>query len=64
MTVLESVEPKAVGISPQRLGLISARLDAETAKGGVTSASILVARRGKIVLHRGFGRLNERPNAT
>ena len=60
-TLLEPGEPAEVGMSAERLGEITARLQAETGTGGITSASILVARRGKVVLHRGFGKLNPHP---
>ena len=56
--VLQPGEAAAVGMSEARLGRIAARLREETSRGGVGSASILVARHGRVVLHQGFGRLN------
>lgn len=61
--MLEPGDPRAVGVSPERLERICARLKAETESGGVPAASILVARQGKLLLHRGFGRLSARPGA-
>ena len=61
--VLQPGEPSDVGMSPERLQRISDRLQTETSDGGITSASILVARHGKVVLHRGFGKLNQHPDA-
>lgn len=52
-----------VGIAPARLDRIVRRLEFETTKGDVTSASVLVARQGAIVLHRGFGKLSPAANA-
>jgi serine-type D-Ala-D-Ala carboxypeptidase len=60
---LEAGDPAAVGMSAARLDRVVECLEAETARGQVTSASICVAREGRVVLHRGFGRLNERPDA-
>lgn len=57
--VLEPSNAAEAGMSSQRLARIVDRLHAETNGGGVRSASILVARHGKIVLHRGFGKLNQ-----
>ena len=52
-----------VGVSDPRLQQIANRLQSETDSGRVSAASILVARHGKTVLHRGFGRLNAKPDA-
>lgn len=60
---LEPGEAAEVGMSAKRLGEIAERLHAETKSKEVTSASILVARRGKVILHRGFGKLNPYPDA-
>lgn len=54
----ETADPAAVGMSPQGLQRIVDRLQAETTDGAVRSASVLVARRGSVVLHGGFGRLS------
>lgn len=61
--VLRPGKPAEVGMSAKRLEQISDRLQAETKEGDITSASVLVARHGKVVLHRGFGKLNPLPNA-
>ena len=60
---LEPAEPQAVGMSAERLERISKRLASVTESGEVTAASVLVARHGKVVLHQGFGRLKDTPNA-
>jgi CubicO group peptidase (beta-lactamase class C family) len=62
-TRLEADRPAAVGMSQARLDRVVDCLETETARGEVTSASICVARKRRVVLHRGFGRLNEQPNA-
>jgi CubicO group peptidase (beta-lactamase class C family) len=62
-TRLEADRPAAVGMSAERLDRVVQCLEGETAQRLVTSASICVARRGRIVLHRGFGRLNEQSDA-
>ena len=61
--VLEPGDPAEAGMSAERLQGIIDRLQAETTKGGITSASILVARHGNVVLDSGFGKLNPHPNA-
>ena len=61
--VLQPGQAAEVGMSAARLRKISARLQAETAGGGVGSASVLVARHSRVVLHQGFGRLNRSPGA-
>ena len=61
--VLQPGKAAEVGMSAARLREISARLKAETSRGGVGSASILVARHARVVLHQGFGRLNRSPGA-
>lgn len=62
-SVLVPGEPSSVGISAERLRRISERLQNETTSGQVTSASVLVARHGTIVLHQGFGKLQPREDA-
>jgi CubicO group peptidase (beta-lactamase class C family) len=52
-----------VGMSQSRLDRVVDCLTAETEQRRVTSASIFVARYGRIVLHRGFGRLSEQADA-
>ena len=61
--VLRPGAAEEVGMSAARLHRIADRLREETSEGGVGSASILVARHGKVVLHQGFGRLNRHPGA-
>lgn len=55
--VLEPGDPETVDLSRARLQKISEKLRKETSNGEVMSASVLIARRGVIVLHEGFGRL-------
>ena len=61
--VLQPGEAAAVGMSEARLRRIADRLGKETSRGGVGSASILVARHARVVLHQGFGKLNRSPRA-
>ena len=61
--ILVAGRPEEAGMSSPRLNRIADRLQTETSSGRVTSASILVARHGKIVLHRGFGKLHSGPGA-
>lgn len=60
---LETTQPADVGMSQSRLDRVVDCLQAETGSGHVTSASICVARHGRIVLHRGFGRLSDQTDA-
>lgn len=53
---LRPAEPATVGMSAERLDRAAALLKAETDAGRVLSASIIVARNERIVLHRGYGR--------
>jgi CubicO group peptidase (beta-lactamase class C family) len=59
---LEPGRAADVGISQSRLNRVLDCLDTETQRH-VTAASICVARHGRIVLHRGFGRLSEQTDA-
>ena len=52
-----------VGMSQSRLDRVVDCLAVETGQRHLTSASICVARQGRIVLHRGFGRLSEQTDA-
>ncbi len=61
--VLETGKPADVGMSAERLARITDHLEAETQNSDVTSASVLVARHGKVILHRGFGKLNPHPDS-
>lgn len=55
--VLRAGRPEQVGMSARRLGLVDEILSDETKSGRVTAASVLVARRGVIVLRGGWGTL-------
>ncbi len=59
--VLKTGKPGEVGMSAGRLERAAAILEEETRSGRVLAASILVARKGVIVLHRGSGRLSPDP---
>lgn len=58
----QSLVPGAGVASPQ-LETASQILSAETSSGRVLAASLLVARHGKILLHRGYGKLAPAANA-
>ena len=60
---LKAGRPADVGMSQSRLDRAVDCLTEETGQRHVTSASICVARHGRIVLHRGFGRLSEQTDA-
>jgi CubicO group peptidase (beta-lactamase class C family) len=60
---LEAGRGSDVGMSQSRLDRVIECLTLETEQRRVTSASICVARHGRIVLHRGFGRLSEQTDA-
>src|SRR5262245_61394557 len=55
--VLKMGKPDQVGMSARRLERVNEILTDETRSGRVTAASVLVARRGVIVLRAGWGRL-------
>ncbi|MBI3698664.1 MAG: beta-lactamase family protein [Acidobacteria bacterium] len=55
---LRPAKPEAVGMSAARLESAAALLSSEVEQGRVLAASMIVARREKVVLHKGFGRLN------
>src|SRR5438034_6420350 len=55
--VLKMGKPEQVGMSARRLEIVNQILTEETRTGRVTAASVLVARRGVIVLHGGWGTL-------
>src|SRR5262249_40077832 len=59
--VLKIGKPEQVGMSARRLEVVNQILTDETASRRVTAASVLVARRGIIVLRRGWGTLNPDP---
>lgn len=56
--VLRPGRPEEVGMSSRRLARVDEILTEETRSGRVTAASVLVARRGVIVLRDGWGRLS------
>ncbi|MCC6591017.1 MAG: beta-lactamase family protein [Bryobacterales bacterium] len=60
---LRPADPSSAGMSKDRLERAAGLLKAETDSGRVLSASILVARNERIVLHRGFGRMAPTANA-
>jgi CubicO group peptidase (beta-lactamase class C family) len=55
-------DPAAAGMSAERLERAAAIVEAETRAERVNAASVLAARRGKIVLHRGFGKAAGKPD--
>jgi CubicO group peptidase (beta-lactamase class C family) len=55
--VLTMGKPEQVGMSAKRLEIVNKILTEETKSGRVTAASVLVARRGVIVLRGGWGTL-------
>ena len=55
---LQSGIPASVGISPAGLDCATELLESEVRQGRLGAASILVARRGVVVLHKGFGHLS------
>ncbi len=59
--ILKSGQPEEVGMSAKRLQQAGQILEEETRSGRVLAASILVARHGIIVLHRGSGKLSPDP---
>lgn len=56
-------DPAAVGMSRAGLDRVTELLDSEVHGRGVDAASILVARHGTIVLHKGFGHLSSETGA-
>jgi len=54
--VLRNGKPEDVALSPERLDEAARILEEETRSGRIRTASILVARRGVVVLDRGFGK--------
>jgi CubicO group peptidase (beta-lactamase class C family) len=60
---LKTGTPESAGMSASGLARAATILESEVAKRHVGAASILVARRGTIVLHQGFGRLSSKPDS-
>ncbi|MBL8230248.1 MAG: beta-lactamase family protein [Bryobacterales bacterium] len=63
MAQLPTAAPARAGMSADRLERAAAILDAQVRSGELGAASLLVARNGTVVLHRGFGKLSPAPNA-
>ena len=63
MAQLSNAPPASVGMSTAQLDRAAQLLETETSGGRVLSASLLVARDGRIVLHRGFGRMHPDKNS-
>jgi CubicO group peptidase (beta-lactamase class C family) len=57
-TLVAASDPETAGMSRAALKNATGVLEAGIRSGEIHSASILVARRGKIVLHNGFGRMS------
>ncbi len=55
--------PAAAGVSQAQLEQASRLIQAEVDSGQLGAAAILVARNGRILLHRGYGRLSTAPDA-
>src|SRR5437667_8408442 len=60
---LQPGDPASVGISRAGLDRVSALLETEVRHKGLGAVSILVARRGTIVLHKGYGHLSNKPGS-
>src|SRR6476646_4411504 len=56
-------DPASVGMSRAGLDRVSGMLESEVREGRLGASSILVARRGTIVLHKGFGHLSPQPGS-
>ena len=61
--VLRKGKPEDVGMSSERLEQAARILEEETRSGRILSASIVVARRGIVVLERGTGRRSPDPSS-
>jgi CubicO group peptidase (beta-lactamase class C family) len=62
-TLATAADPESAGMSSSGLRNATNLLETGIRDGEITAASILVARRGKVVLHRGFGRLSRANDA-
>jgi uncharacterized protein YbbC (DUF1343 family) len=58
---LEPARPADVGIDPDRLARVDAAVNAALKEGRAPGAVVLVARRGKVVLRRGYGLRARKP---
>src|SRR5262249_33461231 len=59
---LQPAPPQSVGMSAPALDRAAGVLDAEVQSGKLGPAGILVARGGKLVLHKGFGKRSPQAN--
>src|SRR4051794_40519413 len=57
-TLVAASDPEAAGLSRHALQNATGILEDSIRTGQINAASILVSRRGKVVLHRGFGRMS------
>jgi CubicO group peptidase (beta-lactamase class C family) len=57
-TLIAADRPETAGMSSSALKQAAGIIETSVGSGEIHSASILVARHGKIVLHRGFGRMS------
>ncbi|MGA2982559.1 MAG: serine hydrolase domain-containing protein [Terriglobia bacterium] len=60
---MEPASPSAAGMSEAQLERASGVIQAEVESGRMGAAALLVARHGRVVLHRGFGRLSPAADA-
>lgn len=60
---LRTGTPESAGLSQAGLDRAASLLDGEVRGGKLGAASLLVARHGVIVLHKGFGHLSSRPGS-
>lgn len=60
---LRTGDPEAAGMSRTELDRAASLLEAHVGHDGLGAASILVARHGIVVLHKGFGHLSSQPGA-
>ena len=60
---LKPDSPAAAGMSQSQLERASGLIQTEVESGRLGAAALLVARHGRVVLHRGFGRLSPAPGA-
>jgi CubicO group peptidase (beta-lactamase class C family) len=61
--VLKPGKPEQAGMSATRLEMVNEILTEETQSRRVTAASVLVARRGMVILRRGWGTLSPDPGS-
>ncbi|HSI75580.1 MAG TPA: serine hydrolase domain-containing protein [Lunatimonas sp.] len=63
LNVLEESVPTAVGMSPDRLQCIDVMIQEQIDRGTIPGAVALVARNGKIVYHKAFGKADANSDA-